>query len=84
MVATVAAVVGVILALAFVLAPLVRSETELKPLRRRRPGTRHLHGLASVDVDVDLHDPDQRMCPHCGAPVRARFDFCGECASPLP
>ncbi|WP_302081444.1 zinc ribbon domain-containing protein [Salinibaculum rarum] len=82
MVATAAAVVGVIFALAFVLAPLVRSEADLKPLRRRRPGTRHRRGLDGADVDV--LDPDQRTCPHCGATVRAGFDFCGECASPLP
>lgn len=82
MIAAVATVVGVVLALAFVLAPLVRNETDLKPLRRPRPGTRHLHGLASVDIDII--DPDQRTCPHCGASVRSGFDFCGECASPLP
>lgn len=74
--------VGVILAIAFLLAPLVRSEAELKPIRRPRPGTRHLHGLDSTDVEP--LDPDHRICPHCGASVGARFDFCGECASPLP
>lgn len=75
-------VVGVILALMFVLAPLVRSEADLKPFRRRRPGTRHLHGLASADVDGRASAT--RVCPHCGAAVGDGFDFCGECASPLP
>jgi len=82
MVAFIALVVGGALALAFILAPLVRSEADLKPLRRRRPGTRHLHGLDSVDVDVTA--AETRRCPHCGATVDAAFDFCGECASPLP
>ncbi len=54
----------------------------LKPLRRRRPGTRHLHGLESADVEVP--SADTRHCPHCGASVGTTFDFCGECASPLP
>lgn len=70
------------LALVFVLAPLVRSEADLKPLRRRRPGTRHLHGLAGTDVD--LNAATTRICPHCGVTVGDGFDFCGECASPLP
>jgi hypothetical protein len=82
MVPLIAIVVGAVLALAFILAPLVRSEADLKPLRRRRPGTRHLHGLESTDIE--LLDPDSRDCPHCGAAVGADFDFCGECASPLP
>lgn len=82
MVTIVAIGVGAVLALTFVLAPLVRSETDLKPLRRPRPGTRHLHGLSSVDVE--LLNPDERECPHCGATVAAVYDFCGECASPLP
>jgi hypothetical protein len=82
MVPTITLMVGVILATAFVLAPLLRSETELKPLRRSRPGTRHLHGLESEDVEVV--SVESRDCPHCGATVDADFDFCGECASPLP
>jgi hypothetical protein len=82
MVPPIAILVGVILALAFILAPLVRSEADLKPLRRRRPGTRHLHGLESEDIE--LIDSDSRDCPHCGARVDSAFDFCGECASPLP
>jgi ribosomal protein S27AE len=82
MVTIIAIGAGVVLALAFVLAPLVRSETDLQPLRRQRPGTRHLRGLSSVDVEVLTRDT--RQCPHCGATVDAAFDFCGECASPLP
>ena len=82
MVPPIAILVGVVLALAFILAPLVRSEADLKPLRRRRPGTRHLHGLESEDIE--LIDSDSRDCPHCGATVDSAFDFCGECASPLP
>ena len=82
MVTTIAIAAGAVLALAFVIAPLVRSETDLKPLRRRRPGTRHLHGLSSADVDVISRT--ERSCPHCGATVDVAFDFCGECASPLP
>jgi hypothetical protein len=74
--------VGVLLAAAYVLAPLLRSEADLKPFRRARPGTRHLHGLDSVDVTVT--EPDHRVCPHCGETVRADFDFCGACALPLP
>jgi hypothetical protein len=74
--------VGVLLAAAYVLAPLLRSEADLKPFRRARPGTRHLHGLESIDVSVS--DSDQRVCPHCGETVRADFDFCGSCALPLP
>jgi hypothetical protein len=82
MVALVALVIGALFAVAFVLAPLLRSEADLKPLRRRRPGTRHLHGLDSVDIDPET--PETRRCPHCGATVETAFDFCGECASPLP
>ena len=82
MVTMIAIAAGVVLALVFVLAPLVRSETDLKPLRREQSGTGHLRGLSSVDVE--LLTPDTRQCPHCGASVDAAFDFCGECASPLP
>lgn len=74
--------IAVLLAVAFVLAPLVRSETDLKPLRRPRPGTRHLHGLESIDVE--LTGSDQRHCYHCGASVDSDFDFCGQCSNPLP
>jgi hypothetical protein len=75
-------VVGALAALAFVLAPLLRSEADLKSLRRARPGTRHLHGLESVEVE--LRSPSERRCHHCGAPVDAGYDFCGNCVEPLP
>ena len=75
-------VVGVLAALAFVFAPLVRSEADLKSLRRPRPGTRHLHGLESREMP--LRDEGERRCPHCGASVADGYVFCGECASPLP
>jgi hypothetical protein len=75
-------VVGALAALAFVLAPLLRSETDLKSLRRPRPGTRHLHGLESIDVEPRVET--DRRCHHCGARVEEEYDFCGECGSPLP
>jgi len=82
MVTLLLAVLGAAVLAAFVLAPLVKSEEDLKPFRRRRPGTRHLHGLDSVEVDPTV--PDQRQCPHCGASVETEFDFCGQCSNPVP
>lgn len=75
-------VAGALAAVAFVLAPLLKSDAETKSLRRPRPGTRHLHGLESVDVE--LTEETDRRCPHCGASVEPDYDFCGECTSPLP
>jgi len=74
-------VLGVVVT-AFVLAPLLRTEESLQPIRRARPGTRHLHGLDSVDVEPAA--TDRRECPHCGAAVDGEFDFCGQCSNPLP
>jgi len=74
--------VGGILAVAFVLAPLLQREEDIKPIRRPRPGMRHLHGLESKDVDIP--DADERRCPHCGATVEEAFDFCGQCGDPVP
>jgi hypothetical protein len=78
---TLLAVLGALAALGFVLAPLVRREADLKSLRRPRPGTRHLHGLESVDVEI--RDPGERRCHHCGARADGDFQFCGDCGSPL-
>jgi hypothetical protein len=73
---------GAVLVAAFVLAPLFRREEDLKSIRRQRPGTRHLHGLESVDVEVP--DVEQRHCLHCGSPVDEEYVFCGECCKPVP
>ena len=82
MVSAIVIALGVVLALGFLLAPLVRSEADLKPLQRPYHATVRGRGLSNMDVE--LLSPDTRRCPHCGAAVDAAFDFCGECASPLP
>ncbi len=82
MVEAVLVAAGVLAALAFVLAPLLRSEADLKSLRRPRPGTRHLHGLEGREMR--LREEYERRCPHCGATVEDGYVFCGECGSPLP
>jgi len=76
------AVLGAVAIAAFILAPLARPEEKIKPIRRPRPGTRHLHGLDSVDVEPA--DTEERRCPHCGASVGSEFVFCGQCSKPLP
>jgi hypothetical protein len=82
MVTLLLAALGAVLIAAFVLAPLFRPDEDLKPIRRQRPGTRHLHGLDSVDVEFP--DTDQRCCPHCGSSVGQEYNFCGQCCKPLP
>lgn len=82
MVTLAALAIGGLCALAFVLAPLVRNEADIEPIRRPRPGTRHLHGLDGVDVD--LPDAGDRRCHHCGAAVEEAYTYCGECSGPLP
>jgi hypothetical protein len=73
---------GTFVALVFVLAPLLREESSLKSLRRPRPGTRHLHGLESVDVEPQSER--DRRCYHCGQCVDVGYDYCSECVKPLP
>lgn len=73
--------VGVVLAVGFVLAPLFRSEADLEPLRRQRPGTRHLHGLEGRDREVADHG--ERVCQRCGANVNDEYTYCRECLTPV-
>ena len=69
--------------LAFVLAPLVRSEGSLDRLHRPRPGVRNIRGptpealekrrQAAVDAE------DAVGCPSCGAAVDDQHHYCGDC-----
>lgn len=78
--------VGFLLAIAFVFAPMVRDEKRVKPFRRPRSGTRHLHGPddmkaahESADTGPDSWDDAVCTCPHCGSEVEEWVSYCGEC-----
>lgn len=76
-----------IFAIGFVCAPLLRSEDEIQPLYRSRPGVRHLYGPTGDErSDVD-HGPlleDGRIrCQDCGTVNDATYDYCEECLGPL-
>lgn len=77
-------VLGVaIAAVAFVLAPLVRSEADLDRIHRPRPGVRNIRGptpealeqrrQAAVDAE------DAVGCPRCDAAVDEQYRYCGAC-----
>lgn len=83
--AAVIAVIGLLLAV-FVLAPMLRSEEDVKSLDRPRPGTRNLSGPAESEVPKRPRKPvpdDAVRCPECGTICDESFVFCGECAARL-
>ena len=76
---------GVVTVAIFVLAPLVRSEENLKSLNRPRPGTRNLSGPDTGRI-VRLNETAEGIqfrCPQCAALVETDFEYCGECATKL-
>lgn len=80
------ALAAVLLIGAFVLAPLVRSETELEPIHRPRPGVRNIRGPTREELDRRESTDQQRLadgaviCPRCGAVVDSEFRYCGQCS----
>lgn len=82
-VVTIAVIGGVLLLGAFILEPLLRSEDELEPLVRERPGTRNLSGPHDPQRDQPIRTDGGITCQNCGAVVDEEFDYCGECATPV-
>jgi hypothetical protein len=76
-----------VFAVGFVCAPLFRSEDELQPLYRSRPGVRQLYGPTEDDsADVEygpLLEYGRTRCWHCGTVNESSYDYCGECLEPL-
>ncbi|MXR50463.1 hypothetical protein GRX03_02430 [Halovenus sp. WSH3] len=77
----------VVLAAGFLAEPLFRSEDELEPINRPRPGVRTLYGPTEEDEsEVEygpLLDDDRVRCLHCGSVVDSSYRYCGECLEPL-
>jgi len=80
-------VVFTIFAIGFICAPLVRSEDEIRPLYRSRPGVRHLYGPTGDEIsDADygpLPEKGRVRCRHCGTVNDATYDYCEECLGSL-
>lgn len=79
---------GMILLLAvwFIVAPLLRSEEEVKPLHRPRPGTRNVRGPREEDIPEPRLDPPEDgavRCRHCGSVTDDAYQYCEECLEPL-
>ena len=85
-----------IFAIWFVCAPLVRSEEEIQPLYRSRPGVRHLYGPTGDETSerttdeetserdfVPLLEDGQVRCLQCGTVNDTTYDYCEECVEPL-
>lgn len=76
-----------LLAVGFVCMPLFRSEDELQPLYRPRPGVHQLYGPTENDSVEVAYGPllahDRTRCLHCGSVTEATYDYCGDCLEPL-
>lgn len=77
------AVLGGLIAVVFVLAPLFRSEEDLEPLNRTRPGTRTLDGPTEQQQERLAPVEEGVRCWNCGAVVDAEFKYCGECVTAI-
>lgn len=82
-----AGAVYVALAAGYVVVPLFRSEDELEPINRPRPGVRGLYEPTEAeDSDTEygpLLDDERVRCVHCGSVVDDSYRYCGECLEPL-
>jgi hypothetical protein len=77
----------VVLAVGFIGAPLFRSEDELEPLYRPRPGVRQLYGPTDEETDIQygpLPEDGYVRCQHCGAVSEDSYQYCESCVKQLP
>lgn len=82
-----AGVALVIFTVWFIAAPLLRSEDEIQPLYRSRPGARPLSGSTGDETSDSEYGPlpekGRIRCQHCGTVSDTTYDYCGGCLEPL-
>lgn len=74
-------------AVGFIGAPLLRSEDDLEPLYRPRPGVRQLYGPTEDDTPETDYGPvledGRTRCQHCGTVADGDYQYCEECLEQL-